>query len=194
MEFPSPLTASTSSTRKPINSRSARAAANVDMRVAGRAFREAGVVVSAKYLAAGVHFASGNSRAFDSKAKKWGREYEAKAQAALARDFGDAYRANPWIEFRDARGARRICQPDGVLRINGRVFLIEIKVRHCVDAWQQLRLLYEPVLRKIHPRDSIACVELTRRYDPAVVFPEPARVIERISDACAGAFSVCEWR
>lgn len=117
------------------------------------------------------------------RAQKEGLRYEKKAHEYLhdllidTRDTDFELKLSPWIMFRtnsDARNRIRFCQPDAILvsRDNLRIILCEIKYQHTNEAWKQLRLLYEPVVKFIYPLASIACLEICRWFDPHVSFNE----------------------
>lgn len=117
------------------------------------------------------------------RAQKEGLRYEKKVHEYLqslllrAQDTNYELKLSPWIMFKassDSFKRIRFCQPDAVLvsRDNLRIILCEIKYQHTNDAWKQLRLLYEPVLRHIYPLASIACVEICKWFDPHINFGE----------------------
>lgn len=117
------------------------------------------------------------------RAQKEGLRYEKKAHDYLKdlllanKDQNFEIKISPWIIFRcgnDPRTRIRFCQPDAVLISNdkSKIILTEIKYQHTSDAWRQLRLLYEPVLKFMFPFSSIACVEICRWFDPHTPFPE----------------------
>lgn len=99
--------------------------------------------------------------------------------------YGDMYIPGPWLQFYDP--AQRICQPDGLLFDveNGVIILIEIKLRHCTEAYWQLKKLYLPVLRDMFPYTlwDIRCIEIVRWYDPDVQWPDNHILRENVEDA-----------
>lgn len=111
----------------------------------------------------------------------------------LAERFGTAYRASPWMRFTDQTG-QHWCQPDGLLEVGGRLTIIEFKYQHTVDAWQQLRLLYEPVVAVLHPGAAISVLEIVKWYDCAVAFPEPVRLVADVSSHQGRDFGVHIWK
>jgi len=117
------------------------------------------------------------------RAQKDGLRYEKKALEYLGKLLHDAkdkiftLYPSPWIMFKtkhDDGKQIRFCQPDAVLISNdaSQIILCEIKYQHTSDAWRQLRLLYEPVLKFMYPRATIACVEICKWFDPHIQFPE----------------------
>ena len=117
------------------------------------------------------------------RAQKEGLRYEKKVQEYLqkllidAKDTNYELKLSPWIMFRqgtDPSRRIRFCQPDAVLisKDYSRISIIEIKYQHTNEAWKQLRLLYEPVLKFIYPSSSIACLEICRWFDPHAFFNE----------------------
>lgn len=144
------------------------------------------------YPASGVTFASftenrpkftETSPSSFTRAQKEGLRYEKKAHEYLkdllvdSQDQNYELKISPWIMFKtkqDPFQRIRFCQPDAVLisSDSSRIILCEIKYQHTNEAWKQLRLLYEPVLKFIYPLSSIACVEICRWFDPHTSFAE----------------------
>lgn len=117
------------------------------------------------------------------RAQKEGLRYEKKVHEYLksllikSQNMDFEIKISPWIMFRaqsDDRKRIRFCQPDVLLisKDNSRIVLCEIKYQHTNDAWKQLRLLYEPVLKHIYPLASIACLEICKWFDPHTNFGE----------------------
>lgn len=115
-------------------------------------------------------------------AKGRGIRYEEKVQKYLLNDFAPLYVPSPWLHFRE-RGSEtfRWCQPDGLLidLRRGVIVIVEIKYNHTADAWWQLNHLYRPVLSALFPPTlwRLEVCEIVKWYDPAVVFPEPCRLV-----------------
>jgi hypothetical protein len=107
--------------------------------------------------------------------------------------FGPAYQPSPWIQYRDGTG-QYWCQPDGILHLPDCLVLVEFKYQHTSDAWQQLRLLYEPVVRRLFPARQIAVLEVVKWYDCAVVLPEPVRLISDPQEHTGKEFGVHIWK
>jgi hypothetical protein len=105
-------------------------------------------------------------------AQKAGLAYEAKVHEHLQDTFAESYRASQWYSYIDGKGARRFCQPDGVLHLGSMAVIFEVKIRFTADAWWQLRRLYSSVvLCALKPKLLGLCL-VTRSYDPSVPFPE----------------------
>lgn len=84
------------------------------------------------------------------------------------------YIESPWIEFCDKSG-KRWCQPDLLLvdKIQKAVVIGEVKYQHTVDAWWQLRYLYQPVVAVLFPHfRPIALIEIVHWHDPQIQWPE----------------------
>jgi len=111
----------------------------------------------------------------------------------LVERFGSAYLPSPWVRFTDQAG-QHWCQPDGVLEMDSGLIIIEFKYQHTVDAWQQLRLLYEPVLAALHPGRPLSVLEIVKWYDCAVAFPEPVRLVADVSVHTGRDFGVHIWK
>lgn len=125
--------------------------------------------------------------------KRQGVKYEAQGQQMLAERFGSAYLPSPWVRFTDQTG-QHWCQPDGVLETDSGLIIVEFKYQHTVDAWQQLRLLYEPVIRALHPGRPIAVLEIVKWYDCAVAFPEPVKLVSDAARHSGKEFGVHIWK
>lgn len=103
----------------------------------------------------------------------------------------------PWIEFQEQENPRpRFCQPDGLLfdPWTGRIILLEVKYQHTPDAWWQLRKLYAPVIEYLFPHYEVACVEVVKWFDPAVVFPERPALLKCPMEGDPSRLGVHIWR
>lgn len=104
-----------------------------------------------------------------------GNRYETKVHRYLYGLFPDQYLPAPWVRFHSQGQRRRWAEPDGlVIDIReGTIAIVEAKLSHTLDAWFQLRRLYEPLIRHIFGHSwSYYIVEICGWYDPAVQFPE----------------------
>jgi hypothetical protein len=114
-----------------------------------------------------------------SQAQKNGLLYEKKAIASLTALFeGWPIERGTWIGFRDSgKGGMRVCQPDLFVRLSpDRILLLEVKARHSLLAWWQLRRLYQPVLEALYPKAKIIVSEVTKSYSHDVPMPESVEV------------------
>ena len=66
---------------------------------------------------------------------------------------------------------RHFAIPDGILRLDGTVIVIEVKLCHTVAVWPQLMERYAPLVRVLTPGAPLRTVEVCRSYDPAVNVP-----------------------
>lgn len=105
-----------------------------------------------------------------SAAQKAGKRFEKKLLSKLETKDGFQVLKAPWIQYEN--GSTRWCQPDALIIRKDDVLIIEAKLTHTSDAYWQLRLLYEPVVRLLSPGANIHLVEITRSFDPAVRMPE----------------------
>jgi hypothetical protein len=141
------------------------------------------------------HFGGRKNRS--SPAQKAGIRYEYKAQDYLEALYPVHYVRSPWLMFRlKGEPIPRFCQPDGIIvePERSRIIIVEIKLRHCAEAYTQVTGIYAPVLRKIFPPPwGFRFVELTRWYDPAVSFPAPIQKLSDISLVPGGRFGVHIW-
>lgn len=110
-----------------------------------------------------------------------GLRYDRRASAYCEANF-EGYVGHPWIHFRTRDEGLRWAQPDGILLDlrQGRITLLEFKIKHSILAWWQLRHLYEPLLRFIFGSHnwSYSCCEIVRWHDPAIALPETPAFVE----------------
>lgn len=127
-------------------------------------------------------------------AQKLGLRYERKVTAGLMERFGpEAFCPQPSISFADSSG-HRLAIPDGLLRLNNCVAIVEIKYTHCELAWWQLRRLYEPLLQRLTTA-PIILIEVCHSYDPSVILPEPHSVLlDIVSQRTNAPIQVVPWK
>lgn len=102
------------------------------------------------------------------------------------------WRANQWIHFADEAGTRW-CQPDGFVELPGQVLLVEFKYQHTPEAWEQLRLVYAPLLEFLL-RKPVSILEVVKWYDCLVAVPEPVILVEDPQAWAGSGFGVHIWR
>lgn len=115
-------------------------------------------------------------------AKAAGLRYERKALDFLSERF-EGLRKSPWFRFKEPHDARRRwCQPDALLLRGDTAIIFEVKTRLCEEAWWQLRMLYEPVVRRAFYARTIGLCVVTANFDPRVAagFPEPLELLDEI--------------
>lgn len=131
-----------------------------------------------------------------SAAQRAGLAYESRIQQELLARYGALYRRSPFVHFDDSSGART-CIPDGLLVLNARPIVIEIKSQHMPEAWWQLRRLYGPVLGKYFGEPPLL-LEICRSYDPQMPFPEQPILVHDIGSfafhAKPSAFGAMRWK
>lgn len=121
-----------------------------------------------------------------------GQRYEARVHARLRELFPAMYASGVWFAFSGA-GGMRYCQADGLLFDfrRGRITIVEVKVHHCLRAYQQLVQLYQPVVRSCFGENwHISVLEICRWYDPAIALPVPVRLHADIGRCREDEFSV----
>jgi hypothetical protein len=131
-----------------------------------------------------------------SAAQRAGKRYEKRVMAFLRDVFPARLHEAPWYQLVDNHGMR-YCQPDAILDLGTYIVVIEVKRTHSVDAWWQLRHLYEPVVSVASGNRQVGVLEICRSFDPAVRLPEPVSRIERITDIEGkprSGFTVFQWR
>jgi hypothetical protein len=75
-----------------------------------------------------------------------------------------------WVKFRDANGEGYCC-PDFVLKLGGRVVILESKLTDCPSAYTQLSRLYIPVFQHLLGTDDVRGVVIARNLTPASKTP-----------------------
>lgn len=130
-------------------------------------------------------------------ARAKGVAYERKFQRHFQSSHPVQYLPSPWIRYKLVSGALKWCQPDGLF-FNvqaGIITIVEVKLSHTPDAYDQLWNLYHPVLEKIFsPRLwSIRGLEVVRWYDPYVGFPGKHRLRKSIEDVKYDETGVLIW-
>ena len=105
-------------------------------------------------------------------AQKAGLRYERKALKHLAALHPNFLEHLPFIFI--SEGARKTAIPDGICFAKSldHLTIIEIKLKHSVEAWQQLNLLYLPVVKRAFPNHKIKLLEVVRWFEPNLVLPD----------------------
>lgn len=165
-----------------------------------RGFKPAGSVQSAIFHVDGPACFATTPRRM-SPAKRRGKVFEKRALSALEEaGLFDLFVPSPWMKFEEPRTGARICQPDALGFHEGRdgpvVTIIEIKLRHAIMAYWQLRRLYEPVVKAAFPHYEVRVCELTQAFDPSTPWPEEIVFIQAMPDlrALGPRFGVLQWR
>lgn len=122
-----------------------------------------------------------NQRA--SGAAKAGLIYEKNIDNNLSDQFQEKYIPGPWIKFNTVEDPfkSRVCQPDGLFIdiSTGTVTIVEVKLKHKIRAWWQLRHLYQPVVQKLFGPDwEFKVCEICKFYETRVKIPEPVHLLQ----------------
>lgn len=123
--------------------------------------------------------------------KRQGVKYEQAAHEYFHSLF-PAWRANQWIHFADEHSTRW-CQPDGFVELPDRILLVEFKYQHTPEAWEQLRLVYAPVLEYLLGK-RVVILECVKWFDCLTAYPEPTVLVENPQDWSGSGFGVHIWR
>lgn len=105
-----------------------------------------------------------------SAAMKLGLKFEAAAYKHINRQVShrcDYMRAQPHFRF-ELNGSTQSIFPDAIIGFPSHLVIVEFKLRHTYDGWNQLNNLYAPVLRKIYPGVRLKLLEVVKYYDPGV--------------------------
>lgn len=133
-------------------------------------------------------------------AKAVGIRYERKIHAELLKRFQgatQAYIPGPWFEYTtDVAPARKnFAQPDGlVIDIErGLIVIIEVKRKHCAEAYFQLVDKYLPLVKLFFNNQSLwkfATLEVVYWFDGTVAFPTKPILRKEIMDVRPGELGV----
>lgn len=112
-----------------------------------------------------------------------GIRYERKVFRKFERAFPHFISHLP-VLYRDGKGKLQRIIPDGIIfgRLPDRITIMECKLRHSTDAWNQLAHLYLPVLREAFPNYRIKLLEVCRYFDPNVVLPTDYEIVRSLED------------
>ena len=161
-----------------------------------RIIRPAGTVTHAQFVTSAPSFTTMPQRY--TKAQKDGLRYEKRVQGYL-HQLVDRYGRgelilNPWLLYHTRSGgptAVNFCQPDCLFVDGSRVIIVECKLQHTNESWQQLRLVYEPVLRKAFSHSmEFALVEVCKWYDPHKYYAESFYYCENVLEAEIGKLGI----
>lgn len=132
-----------------------------------------------------------NTRQSRRGAKAAGVRYERKVHRQLELKYELSYFPSVWFRYVDD-GRVFYCQPDGLLFLHSlkRLVVVEAKIKHCSEAYDQLNFLYLPVISKVFPRWELAMCEVVKWYDEAVDFPSPHALKKEVHFAEPGEFAV----
>lgn len=127
-------------------------------------------------------------------AKAEGIRFEKQIVKSLEEKYPGFISALPFI-FSTPYNPRSVCIPDGLLVDKDEVVVVEIKLRHTMDAWFQLRQLYEPVIKKALRRERIRLVEVCKWYVPETKFPEKYEPVQTMEEFLGSReeFGVVIW-
>lgn len=141
--------------------------------------RHAGGLLDAKPLFAAYNYADKFPRA-KRGARAAGHRFEAKVVKALEQKY-PSFTTSLAFQFKTEYAEKNICIVDGLLALDDEVVVVEVKLRHTVDAWFQLRKLYQPVLKKALNK-PIRALEICSVYEPQARFPEPFLIVTNIEE------------
>lgn len=129
--------------------------------------------------------------------KRYGLIYQSKASEKLLETFPSGVTFGQWFQYR-LKGAPRdfYCQVDAILvdRSVMKVTAIEMKLKHCADAFYQLFELYLPILEHYYGEGfTFAGVEMVSAFDRSLPMPQTPKLLKNISEAQPKDFSVHIW-
>lgn len=103
--------------------------------------------------------------------KGQGIRFEKKVNQKLVEEYPGYVPSLP-LAFAVSGSGKKMAIPDGVLVTEKEIVVVEIKLRHCAEAWHQLRRLYFPLIEAATGR-SPRLLEICQNYTPGLDFPEP---------------------
>lgn len=113
-------------------------------------------------------------------AQRRGLAFERRTLQLLADHFKD-FKRGPWLQYQNSNGTW-FCQPDGLVVLENSVIIFEVKYSHCMEAYWQLRHLYQPVVEALLPGFSTQVVEVPKSFDPHVEWPEDIELMTSVFD------------
>lgn len=130
-------------------------------------------------------------------AQKAGARYEKRVHVALKERYGYMYHEGQPILFEDAAGEGTAI-PDGIIKTLGCLTILEVKSQHMPESWWQLRKKYEPLVRRIFPKQRVLLLEICKSLDASMPYPEEYEVISSIDSFIVnskdGSIGVLQWK
>jgi hypothetical protein len=129
-----------------------------------------------------------------SGARRAGMLYEREMHIEFSRRFDGRYCPGPWIEFEGDNGFK-YCQPDGFLLDweEGRVLIVEFKLKNTEYMCFQLRDLYMPVVRTLLPEFEVSGVAICKNYDCGIQTASPMPLVRTLEEAARRKLSTIKW-
>lgn len=129
--------------------------------------------------------------------KRKGLIYQGQASEHLLQNFPSGATFGQWFKYR-LQGVNRdfYCQIDCFIidYSKPKITIVEIKLKHCIDAYYQLFELYLPILQHYYGKEfEYACVEFVSSFDKAIPMPQSPKLLKRIEEAHPKDFSVHIW-
>lgn len=90
-----------------------------------------------------------------------------------------SFEVEPHYRF-SLNGRTQSAFPDAVITFPTHRVIVEVKLKHTYDAWNQLTNLYLPILQRAHTCKDFRRLEIVRNYDPGVKLPEPSEVVTNL--------------
>lgn len=125
-----------------------------------------------------------------------GLQYESAVLAGLDRDL-DCFTPHPVFFYRVKESSRVYrAIPDGLALHTKRreLIIIEVKLRHSIDAWVQLFKLYVPIVQFAFPDWNVRALEICKWYDGNTVTPTKPSLVDTpssfVADNSFGAFGL----
>lgn len=107
--------------------------------------------------------------------KKKGYDYEQRCHEELLDRYGmEHYFPSQWFQFQTrGRSRTQYCQTDGIVfqPESRSVLLLEMKWRHCAEAYFQCEYKYGPILQMLFPDWTLTMCEVVHWFDTTIPFP-----------------------
>jgi hypothetical protein len=114
----------------------------------------------------------------------------------LAAIYAERFTRSPAILYRFAGEARpRRAILDGLLELDDSLVIVEVKLTHTAEVWNQLMLRYRALVAALAaPRLLLRTVEVCRTYDPAVNVRHTLIESLHKPPAAPGGLEVLQWK
>jgi hypothetical protein len=119
-------------------------------------------------------------------AQKWGLRYEKLVAKRTEGLHGQ------WWKFRDLNG-EGYCQTDIVLTLDGRAYVLEVKLTDVDEAYDQLRGLYLPVVSMALAKPTFGIVVVRHLTPRALTKPIYTSLGAAMLDATPREFPLVHW-
>lgn len=106
--------------------------------------------------------------------KRAGILFERKVGEKLDELYPNMVLHNCWVEYYDSIYGVRTCSPDHLIVDveEGVVTIVECKLSHTRDAWEQINNVYKPVVEKLLPGFVVRGIEVCKHFTSGIPYPD----------------------